>query len=466
MKAAAREAARPYRPYGAALKMWSSHEPVVLMSGPAGTGKTVAALTKLYYCAIKYPGMRGAIVRQTRKSLTESALVTWEEKVVPAGDPCLSGPQRTHRSVYHFPNRSAIAVLGYDDPHKMYSSEYDLVFIQEALETRELEVEQLARAMRWNRMPYQQIIMDTNPGSPKHWLKQWAEQGRLQFLESRHQDNPFLWDRKKDCWTKIGESYMARLDGLTGVRKKRLREGLWVQAEGVVYDGWDDRIHLIAPFAIPKEWPRYLAVDFGFTNPFVCQWWAEDHDGRLYLYREIYMTQRLVEDHAKQIARYIAEDGKPPRAIICDHDAEDRATLERHLKRGTVPAKKDVSPGIQAVATRLREKRDGKPRLMIFRDALVERDPELVERKLPTCTVEEIDGYVWDERADRKLEVPHKENDHGCDAARYMVYYRDDRMAIGDVPKVNKPVQSTADTMPKEIFVGRGGVADVLDKKW
>jgi predicted transcriptional regulator len=43
-------------------------------------------------------------------------------------------------------------------------------------------------------------------------------------------------------------------------------------------------------------------VDFGYTNPFVMQWWAEDPDGRLYLYREIYRTRRLVEDHAKRHA--------------------------------------------------------------------------------------------------------------------------------------------------------------------
>ena len=29
----------------------------------------------------------------------------------------------------------------------------------------------------------------------------------------------------------------------------------------------------------PINWPRYLAVDFGYTAPFVClQWWARDPD--------------------------------------------------------------------------------------------------------------------------------------------------------------------------------------------
>ena len=33
------------------------------------------------------------------------------------------------------------------------------------------------------------------------------------------------------------------------------------------------------------------SVDFGFTNPIVIQWWAEDPDGRLYLYRELYRDE-------------------------------------------------------------------------------------------------------------------------------------------------------------------------------
>jgi hypothetical protein len=110
-------------------------------------------------------------------------------------------------------------------------------------------------------------------------------------------------------------------------------------------------------------------VDFGFTNPFVWQQWAVDPDGRLWLEREIYRTQRLVEDHAKDILNVVtvtagASKGQwlypRPAAIICDHDAEDRATLERHLGMGTTAAKKSVSDGIQAMSARLRPGR-GRP---------------------------------------------------------------------------------------------------------
>jgi phage terminase large subunit len=80
------------------------------------------------------------------------------------------------------------------------------------------------------------------------------------------------------------------------------------------------------------------------------------------------------------------------------------------------------------VQSRLKTQPDGKPRLFIMRDALVERDQELEEAKKPMSTVDEITGYVWAVKpgaAGGLKEQPVKENDHGCDAMRYMVAQRD-----------------------------------------
>jgi phage terminase large subunit len=198
-------------------------------------------------------------------------------------------------------------------------------------------------------------------------------------------------------------------------------------AEGAVYEeSWDRALHLIDSRVIPAEWPRYWVVDFGYTNPFVWQAWAQDRDGRLYRYREIYHTRTLVEDHAKQILK-LTEGEPKPRAIICDHDAEDRATLEKHLGQQTVGAYKAVSAGIQAVASRLRKAGDGKPRLLFLRDSLVSVDRKLAGAHKPTCTEEEFESYVWDQSSGRrKGEEPIKEDDHGMDAVRYLVAHVDD----------------------------------------
>lgn len=448
-------ARRLYRPYGSALDLLYCKAPEVVLSGPAGTGKSRACLEKIHLCAEKYAGMRGLIVRKTRESLTESALVTFEEKVVPLGHPILSGPQRRMRQAYHYPNGSEIVIGGMDKPSKIMSTEFDLVYVQEAIELTEEDWEAITTRLRNGVIPYQQIIADTNPDTPTHWLKQRSGGGTTLMLESRHEDNPVLWDSERQEWTPAGQVYISKLDNLTGPRKPRLRHGKWVQAEGAIYEEWDRSVHLIDRFEIPSDWPRYWVVDFGFTNPFCWQAWAEDPDGRLYRYREIYHTKRLVQDHVTDILTATKDEPKP-RAILCDHDAEDRETFEQHnilcltckkairsndqgnhkghdligFNLKTQPAKKEVSPGIQAVAVRLQPAGDGKHRLYLLRDSRLERDDSLAEAKKPTCTEEEVDAYVWDvSKNQKKGEEPLKKDDHGCDAIRYMVAHKDLRLS-------------------------------------
>jgi phage terminase large subunit len=247
-------------------------------------------------------------------------------------------------------------------------------------------------------------------------------------MESRHEDNPTLY--VGGLLTLAGADYIGKLDALTGVRYSRLRKGLWVAAEGLVYEDFDPAIHLHPQIVLPpKSWNRYWSVDFGFTNPTVIQFWAEDPDGRLYLYREIYRTKTLVEDHVKAaVLAMKTHNGMDdwPRDIITDHDAEDRATMERHLGHSTVAANKTVSEGIQAVQSRLKVQADGKPRLYLCRDAVVSRDPLLVDAAKPASTIEEITGYVWDTSGNKAVkETPLKLNDHGCDGARYLVAHVD-----------------------------------------
>ena len=185
-------------------------------------------------------------------------------------------------------------------------------------------------------------------------------------------------------------------------------------------------MHLVDRFDVPKEWRRMMTIDFGYTNPFVCQWWAQDPDGKLYLYREIYHTKRLVRDHAKQINKL--SEGEQIEFVVTDHDAEDRATLEAE-GIPTDAADKSVTVGLEAVNARMitHDKEGvaiaGNPSIFILRDSLVERDMDLEEAGRPCCTAEEIPGYVYPPDASNRSvkEAPVKVDDHGCDAMRYLV---------------------------------------------
>ena len=405
-----------YRPIGAARELFFRRDPEVGLSGPAGTGKSRGAFEKQHWAANKYPGSRHLCVRKTRASLTTTGIITYRSNVIEGDDSVQLSYQEAKYS-----NGSVIVFGGMDKSSKIMSGEYDTIFYQEATEGSEGEWEDLTTRLRWGRMPYQQMLFDCNPGPPTHWLKRRSTSGKLVMLESRHEDNPTLWDGQQ--WTEKGKKYIAILDNLSGARKMRLRHGIWAAAEGMVYDTYDPALHVIDRFEIPQAWPRVWGLDFGYTNPFVWQCWARDPDGRLYMYREIYMTQRLVEDHCRQIKSICKAENEPlPVAIICDHDAEDRATFERHMNLPTRAAYKSISPGIQAVQNRLRKLGDGRPRLMFLRDSLVERDMSLDEIKKPCSTVEEIEGYVWPKSASGLLkDVPVKKDDHGMDDMRYIV---------------------------------------------
>jgi len=222
---------------------------------------------------------------------------------------------------------------------------------------------------------------------------------------------------------------MGRLEGLTGVRRQRLLEGKWVSAEGVIFEGFDSSLHVVDRFDVPWDWPRFWSVDFGFTNPFVLQCWAEDPDGRLFLYRELYRTQRTVDDHARRVLEAVAPKGQwrepRPRQVVSDHDPEGQEVFRRVTGLTVVSANKNVEQGLQSVARRLRPAGDGKPRLFFMRDVLMDVDRDLERALKPVCTVEEIPGYVWDGAAGGGRERPVKEDDHGCDAMRYVCMLRE-----------------------------------------
>jgi Phage terminase large subunit len=419
-----------YTPRGAAATVFSAREPEVLLEGPAGTGKSLACLHKLNAMCLLNPGMRALIVRKTQVTLPSSALSTFRKMVIPQLIAAHAvkfhggGPQDPPQ--YRYLNGSVVNIGGMDKASKVLSTEYDWIYVQEATELTEDDWDTLLTRLRGWTVSFQQIVADCNPAQPTHWLNQ--RQG-VRRLPSRHADNPALFD-EQGALTERGTAYMATLDRLTGVRRARLRDGIWAAAEGIVYDEWDDAVNLLDPFDIPPEWDRYWAVDFGFTHPFVLQCWAVDPDGRLYLYREIFRTKTLVEDHAKTILKAVTDKTgawkePKPRAIICDHDAEGRATLAKHLGMSTTPARKAVSEGIQAVQARIRRAGDGKPRIFILRGATLERDGDLTDSAQAASTHEEIAGYVWTTGLDGRAmkEEPVKEHDDGMDAMRYIVMH-------------------------------------------
>lgn len=379
-----------FRPQGAAAELFRARDPELLLSGPAGTGKSRACLEKMHLAACRHAGSRWLMVRKTRVSLTQSGMVTFARKVL---HPLDGVAFRAQEQEYRYPNGSVVVVSGLDEPSRIQSAEYDCAYVQEATELEETDWETILSRLRYGAMPYQQVVADCNPASNQHWLYRRAQAGLTRMLESRHEDNPELWDGAG--WTEFGAGYIGRLDRLTGFRRDRLRHGRWVGAEGLVYDGWD-----AASGARARDcagWSTHLGVDVGSRNPTALmtvrlhdafpphvegEWWGRDLSS---------------SDILGAVAR--RAEAINPETIWVDPSAKSYIQDLERLGFRVRAANNDVLYGVGRVQ-------------------------EAVQAGMtvdPSCRhmLEELGLYRWQDKAEK--DAPVKEHDHCLDAVRYVL---------------------------------------------
>lgn len=392
-----------YTPYGGNADLMYSHEPEVIVEGPAETGKTLAACWKAHLICSKYPGAQGAIVRKTQTSIYGSVLQTFHRVI--EGAPIIPyGGEKPEKFIY--PNGSTVWVGGMDNRDRVLSSERD--FIQ-TCQTEEFSVDDweyltTRTTGRGAVIPYPQLFGDCNPAGSLHWIRERNKAGHLRLIRTTHKDNPTLYNRDGTT-TNQGKRTMARLSALTGVRRKRLFEGIWATAEGAVYDNFDVSVHVkVRPEVEIKNW--YLAIDEGYTNPAVILLVGDDTDGRIHIAREWYERGKLQSTVVE-----VAKEWTLAYSVQLAAVDEAAAGLIADLVNNGVPAqasKGRVLDGIQSVQDRLKIQDDGLPRLTV--------DPGC------TNTINEFESYIWKKVTSTNIvkDEPQKENDHAMDAVRYL----------------------------------------------
>ena len=387
-----------YTPYGGALDLFYATEHEVILSGPAETGKTLAACWKAHTLASKYPGCNGAIVRKTQASVYGSVLQTFQ-RVIKGAPVQAYGGERPEKFIY--PNGSTVWVGGMDNPDKILSSERDFVYVNQAEELLVDDWEKLATRTtgRGAVIRYPQLYGDCNPGGSRHWIRQRSQDGKLRLILSRHVDNPTLFDPETGKVTAQGERTLGILSDLTGVRRKRLLEGIWATAEGAVYDMFDPAIHVQE--RNPDDFQRWaLGMDEGYTNPAVILLIGVDSDGRLHIAREFYKRGVLQSAVVSQALEWWNTHRCEIAAV--DNSAAGLIADLQDAGVNAVGTKGRVLDGITTVQDLLRIQGDGKPRLTV--------DPGCVE------TINEFESYSWKPEKDE----PVKQYDHAMDALRYL----------------------------------------------
>ena len=61
--------------------------------------------------------------------------------------------------------------------------------------------------------------------------------------------------------------------------------GQWGRGEGQFFKEWRSDLHIVKPFAIPKDWVKFRSMDWGMAKPYAVLWFAVDYDGNIFCYR-------------------------------------------------------------------------------------------------------------------------------------------------------------------------------------
>ena len=284
----------------------------VLYGGAAGGGKSYGQLIDALIFALKYPGSKQLVLRRTYPEL-EKSLIRVSLSIFP-------------REIYSY-NKSAhvgrfingsIIDFGYcdseNDVFKYQSAEYDIIRFDELTHlTEQMYLYLISRCRGANRFP-KQIKSTTNPGGVGHsWVKarfidigppdkeHFDENMSLSriFIPARVQDNIFLMHNDA--------GYIERLKALSEKDKKALLYGDWDIFDGQFFSEWDRNVHVIEPFVIPKDWYRYVAIDYGL-DMLAAFLIALDNNGRAYVYRETYESGLIVSYAAERILQMVAND--------------------------------------------------------------------------------------------------------------------------------------------------------------
>ncbi|MDU2291105.1 MAG: PBSX family phage terminase large subunit [Clostridium celatum] len=239
-----------------------------------------------------------------------------------------------------------------------------------------------------------------NPDGPYHWFKvNWMDKQKeknILYLHFTMDDNLSLSERVKERYRKM----------YSGVFYKRYILGLWVMAEGIIYDMFDEAIHKVLT-KDRKYTEYYVSCDYGTQNATVFILWGKCN-GKWYAVKEYYYSGRE-EVKQKTDNRYYEDLEKflgdiIPKAIIIDPSAASFIALIREKGKYKVKhASNEVEDGIRKVGRALNEL------LILFNDCCIN-------------TFREFFSYSWDEKAaNRGEDKPIKENDHAMDAVRYFV---------------------------------------------
>ncbi len=247
---------------------------------------------------------------------------------------------------------------------------------------------------------YQGRVLGTTTPYAENWLKReivdrWqAGDPNYDVIRFHSSQNPSFPKEEQE---------RAR-DTMPAWRYRMFYEGEFARPAGLIYDCFDDAIHLIEPFAIPANWPRYSGVDFGGANTAVL-WLAErPGTGSYVLYEESLTGGKTTREHVEEAQQIARETNMVAAWGGAKSEGQARADWLDNGFELKEPPISDVEVGIGRVYALFKERR-----LQVFR----------------TCkgTLDQLGGYrrKIDQNGEPTAEIENKRAYHYLDGLRYVV---------------------------------------------
>jgi len=303
-----------YEPTPRQAEFHAATEFDVLYGGAAGGGKTRALLMDGLRACDQYPGLRVGAFRRTYGELKESLLAELAEASYAQA---LGAKWNGTEYELRFPNGSLLMFRyaeNVQDATRRQGGQYQLLLFDERTLTPPDVVGFLESRLRSGRaaVPVLGSRSGSNPGGVGHGAVKTRyidstgygqrvvrdERGRtVRFIPSKLSDNPH-----------VNPEYADDLRGLPEKLRKAFLDGDWDVFAGQIFSEWRHDRHVVPPMPLPAEWRRYNGVDWGFAAPWCVLWAAEDEDGRIWVYRELYATHVGETDQAQRILAAEADD--------------------------------------------------------------------------------------------------------------------------------------------------------------
>lgn len=242
-------------------------------------------------------GLKCLLLRKVGKSGQES-FEDLRIKVFPH----IAHDYTAHRGILTFQNGSRIHLGHFKDERDVdnyLGLEYDVIGVEEATTLSKSKYDAIGTCCRTSRPDWKpRIYSTTNPGGVGHaWYKKLfidpyrrKDETFTRFLPATVDDNKFA-----------NPSYKARLERLTGWKKRAWRYGDWDIAAGQFFSTFRHDIHVIRPFRVPTDWRFWGSLDYGYQHYTVFHLFAESGDGELFTLGEYAARRAQVADNATGI---------------------------------------------------------------------------------------------------------------------------------------------------------------------